>query len=809
MNGTGSAGFGRAQAPLLVVLSAAALAAQLLLVRIFSYTLNHGFVYMAISLGMLGFAVGGLVIAASPRLERLRIETFLPLAAFGFALSLACGLKVFADHSRGIVPAGGLSIFRLSAWPLLMLVPPFFFAGAGIAASLVLPGRGVGGRYALNLVGSAAGCVLAQPLLEAFGAPRALALLGFLCLLAGLPAARGPYRLILGLGLLAALAGLLSDRALPDYRPDDADQYRELEREIERVGAGRPELIHAAWDPVGRIEIHRLPGAFGLIGGRAPLYYYSQDAGAGSFMIGAGQVPEAAADLARGTLYGLGANLRPDGEALVVGVGGGPDLLAILAAGQARLVGVDINAATIAALSGPFAAFLGIADDLESGRLHLEHADGRGYLRRRRQAFDLIQMTGADTYAANPAGASILSESYLYTREAFVDHLAALRPGGILEVTRFGIESRRILNTALAALEERGVERPLDHVVVVAQGPLNQWTSVLVFDRPVTAAEGARIDALCAESAAPAARCFMPAFNAIGFAFDSPLQLAYRPGLGIDRATIDRNLASPGKDLRPVVDDRPYFFQFDRLDGLPWRQVFSTGAFDRHHWGLADYLRVALQIAAVALLLLVAPLMTRRGRGVGARSLLATVLGFAGIGAGFMFLEIVLMQRCALFLGHPNLAIAVVLAMLLVASGLGSALAGRFERWPRALILVAVPGIVAWTLLFVRHAPAWFETRLDGSTVERILALALWLLPLGLLLGLPFPSALAILGRRSPRAAVWAIAVNGFASVTASLAAIPLTMIRGFSASFLVAGAAYLVALAGFLFLPRRAEGEG
>ncbi len=794
--------------PGLLGLSIAALAGQILMVRIFSFTMNHGFVYMAVSLAMLGFGLSGTVLTIFPSLKRRDIGASLQLCSSGFALTLVGTMFVFARFSSSASPDSGLTIFSPLAARLLLLALPFGFAGLGIALALLCQSRGVGVRYAWNLAGSGLGCLVAYPVLTSVGAAGGIFLLAGLVFLAasfGGPRLGRGVMIVLGISFLSIIP--MADELLA-FQPDQADQLADLVRHMENDGlsANDMRLEFSAWDPVGRIEVHSLPGEYGFMNREAPLRFYSQDAGAGSVLLSLAEHPKLRESLTKGTLYGLATRFAQGGDVLVIGIGGAPDLIATLAAGAKSVSAVEINGATVTMVEEDQAKFLGLEEDLRSKRLKLIHADGRGFVRRHPATYDVIQMTGADTYAANPAGASILSEGYLYTKEAFGDYLAALKPGGVLAVTRFGIESARVFNTAYAALKDAGFTNPRNHLAVVAQGNSEFWSTVLMTKDELSDEEIKRLYVLCQEGKKLAKDCWIPAYNAVGFRFDSPLEVTFQPKLPIDLEAMRKKLEGDEWHLEPVTDDRPFFFQFQKREGLGWNDVFTSKSFNKHHWDLPDYLRIAVQVSLVALLLILLPLIKIGFGGAPKKEILCVGIGFVALGTGFMFLEVVLMQRCTLFLGHPNHAIVIVLFALLVFSGLGSLVSAKWP-WSRMLLVtLAILGILVWVWVFRSHSQEWFESRLSLSLSNRAWQLLFWLAPLGLLLGMPFPSFLESLESHCPSLSGWAWGSNSFASVCASLIAIPVAMESGFGFSFTLAMGSYGVALVAIIAFMRLSQ---
>lgn len=787
---------------LLFIISMVTITLQVVQVRIFSYTMNHAFVYMAISLAMVGFGLSGTVISVVPSLRRINPRNGVAGCLALFALTVLLTHMLFARVSDGILPEQGVSVFSITALALISFALPYFFAGTGVALALLSNTSNVGRTYFINLIGSAAGCFAVYPFLPRLGAEGTVIGICAVSALASALGSRARWRALSG-ALFVALAACMyvPEQVLP-FEPDASDQLRAVEAKIEQV-TGEPVVAErgfAVWDPVGKIEIFRFPEPFNLFGTEADSLFFTQDAGAGSVLLGVPGHPEMERALARGTLYGLGTRLRPNAEALIIGLGGGPDLLAALANGAKSVVGVEINRGTLAVLQDEYDEFLGLAD--KSDRLEFVHADGRGYVRRIENRFDVLQMTGADTYAASASSGSMLAENYLYTIEAFGEYLRAVKSDGLIAITRFSHEANKVVTTMVEALKRAGVSNPERHIAVVVQG--RKWRSVITKRSPFTQAELDELDSICAESVQLGPLCTIPAYTPLGFGFDSPMTVVYKPQLaGSNVAALD-SAQIGGYDVTPATDDKPFFFNFKDFREVSIGDLFSKESLDKHQFDLADYLVIVVQIGLISLLLILGPLVFFKLGGQSLSSGGPLLLYFSGIGIGFMFLEIVLMQKCGLFLGHPNYSISTVLFSLLVFSGLGSFFSNFWGASPSRKIALALCGIAIWAMAFAAFSQGLFSQFLHLPIAARIALLVSVIAPLGFCAGMPFPTCLSVVDKRLPHFSPWAMGANGFASVIASLAAIPLSMIVGFSQTLWFAVGAYAMAGIGYALFQRR-----
>jgi hypothetical protein len=477
--------------------------------------------------------------------------------------------------------------------------------------------------------------------------------------------------------------------------------------------------------------------------------------------------------------------LRPE-RVLVIGAGGGVDVLAAVRNGARHVDAVEVNPLVAELASRRYADFSGRLFQRDDVTLHV--AEGRSFVSRGDDRWDLIQVSLIDTWAASAAGAFSLTESYLYTVESFEEALGHLDEDGVLTVTRWlwspPRETLRLCAVARRALQELGAEAPERHLVVLASDRLG---TLLVKRTPFEPGELSRLAGVARR------RGFRFVFLPPPSALDNPFT---------------RYLRSPEAfaegyryDLSPATDDSPFFFQFTRWRDLLGAREAGDEATPLLLSGRLVMLAMLVQAGVLSLLLLVLPLVIGRRRGAAGRSphRLRAVLYFFLIGVAFMLLEISLMQRFTLFLGSPVLSVAAVLAALLIAAGVGAATAGRLGAPGRRLEAVFA-AIVLGALAAAWGLPALFDLALGLPLAGRLLVALAVLLPLGFVLGMPFPAALAGLGRDEDDARIvaWAWAANGCGSVLGPILGVLVAIDVGFTAVMAVAAAGYAVALAVF-----------
>ncbi len=247
--------------------------------------------------------------------------------------------------------------------------------------------------------------------------------------------------------------------------------------------------------------------------------------------------------------------LRPGAKTLIIGPGGGWDVSRSISSGSKDVTAVEIN--PIIANTVMREKFRKMSRDLYfRPEVHIFVEDGRSFVRRSTEKYQVLQATLVDTWASTAAGAFALSENNLYTTDAFRDYLKHLTDDGLMVFTRWGFdpprESLRLISLAMTALTDLGETEPWKHVMVVREDAKNLagWgaqDTVVIFRKPVSPDDITR------------ARQAMS---------QGQLQLLYMPGdepvnpFGqLLRSPDPRKFwASYAYDVSPVGDDRPFFF---------------------------------------------------------------------------------------------------------------------------------------------------------------------------------------------------------------------------------------------------------
>ena len=746
--------------------SLATLMLELTLTRLFSATMFYHFAFLAISLALFGSGASGVfVYLARPRLDDGRTAWLMAIACALFAASTVAALFVILAHPLSPF-SPGLGILLSLAWIYGAAALPFFFAGCVITLAISAWTREINRLYLFDLAGAALGCLLLVPALGTLGAIDSVLLVALLASLAGWLLSGRRFTL----ALVAAAAALIAwNRITP---------FVELR---EAKGLSEEPVVFSRWNSFSRVTVTSTPDPDRL------LLYIDADA-ATIIHKDASDLKRHAAE--RDRIESLAYQTRHRDKVLIIGPGAGVDVIVARLHGARDVTAVEVNPLVARGVmsSEPFRTFSGRLYEQPGVRLVVD--EGRSFLRRSEESYDLVLGTMVDTWAATAAGAFALTENNLYTREAFRDYFARLAPGGVLSLTRWyqtpPDQLLRILSLGRVVLAERGVRDPRQHFIVVRGkqegGQPLATSTVLLKAEPFSEDEIAGAEAFA---------------ERLGF------EVLYTPRTRPDNDLV-RLVSAPDpeafwnafeSDVSPPTDNRPFFFQSAR-PGQVFSKRWSRGEWRRTNLGTLVLFGVVGISALVVALFILGPLVLARRRVAETRGRLAFLLYFAALGTGFIVVEVVLVQKCVLFLGHPVYALTVVLFAVLLWSAVGSWLAGRVsdEDAPRALrtMLLAVAGLVV--LAAFGLAPIFYGL-VQLATPLRILITVLALCPLGLALGMPMPTGIRLLAGRAPELVPWAWGVNGAASVLGSVGAVALAMRWGFDIALLTAALLYVAAV--------------
>jgi hypothetical protein len=798
------------------LVSAALLMTELALTRIFSVTMYYHFAFLAISIALFGLSASGVYIYLARRLlSRWIAGAVLAVHALAYGVVTTVSLAVLVRLRVGLNYSLHNLVLMLAIYALAAL--PFFAGGSVLSLAISRLSARINLVYAADLGGAALGCLVLLPLLNDLGAPGvifATAIFGALAAICFTPRT-GRRRFGAAAAAIVLAASVAHVAGLVTFDVADTKGH---------VG---DRVVFSKWNSFSRIAVYdRQHGDWSL----SPAYkgllpetrFMDIDSAASTPILRFhGDVKEAEylryeltalayrvverrrdATVVR-TAQGDQAGPQEAGDftALVIGPGGGRDLLSALVFGAGRVDGVEINPIIANdVMQGRFRDFSG--DLYENPRVRIFVEDGRSFVRRSRDKYDVIQASLVDTWAATAAGAYTLTENTLYTVEAFDDYLDHLEPDGILTITRWVFDGLRLVSLAQEACAHRGWDAA-SRLMIVQQGKV---ATFLLKKSPFLPDETHSL----VETAGALGFTVLYAPSAGNSRAVAPATIASRPvgpgpkdpGPAVQSNDYARLILAANRlqfyatyplDIRPTTDDRPFFFHTTKLKDQ------TSVAFGRAMLfgnGLSA-LMTLMAISGVLVVLFVLGPLALTGRDLLGSRWAGWLVYFGLLGAGFMLIEVALLQRFVLLLGHPVYSLTVTLFSLLVGGGLGSFASRRFpDNRLRRRVLFALGGIVTVAVLGAVALPALVAAGIAGPLPGRIAGTAALLVPAGVLMGIPLPAGIRMLSASRAELIPWVWAMNGALSVVGATVAVFIAMNWGFSATLLAGAGCYVLAAA-------------
>ena len=775
------------------LLSLAIIAFQLVLMQILSITQWYHFAYMVISVAMLGFGFSGTVLAIARQWFLKRAETAIPLLMILSGLTMAIVIPV----TQSLL--GGFDMYLLfvdtsQIWFLVvtyfMYLIPFFLAALAIGLIFVKYVENIGTIYFANLIGSGLGGIVAIAVLWTFFPNQLPGIIALFPITAGLllitPIYRQSFIVLSSLSVMVSLFFIIRpvDLTVSEYK--SVSYAMDLPRAVverERVSP------HGLVQVISSDALRHAPGLSLAFTGEIPVRkaVFNNGEWFGPLV---SWTRDDTTHLMDYSTTVLPFNIRDRDNVMVLNAGTGTDVSLALTQNAQHVTAVEPNIPVMSILLHEYAA------DIDSLFQHpavsVQTMEPRTYLKITRERYDLITLPTIDAFGGT-AGLYALQEQYLLTREAFSEMWHRLSPGGMISVTSWMDYPVRnplkILATLVEVLEREGVETIGDHLIAI-----RSWGTVSFFVKrsPLDRDEIDAIRAFCRE-----------------MFFDPVIVPDLEEGERTryndieDRSFfeyVDEILTSEREQLfrdydfhlRPASDNRPYFSQFLRWESLPHlRRLFGDRVVPFLEVGYLIVAVTFIQIFAAAVVLILLPLFRIGFRGTGK---MWTVLYFSGLGLGFMFIEIVLIQRFILYLGHPIYSAAAVITALLICSGAGSYVSSRFNANKR--ILRRAAGIVAgFTLLYIIILPFLLDWTIGLPLIVKGFLSFIIIAPPAFFMGMPFPLGLRYVSSLNESHVPWAWGINGCMSVVSTALATIIAVEFGFVAVMLCAAAAYGVAM--------------
>ncbi len=791
------------------LISISSLAYEILLMRLFSIIQWHHFAYMIISLALLGYGMSGTLVSIAQRhlLPRFKLVYFSCLFLFGLS-SIACFLiaQNLPFNAEEIFWDGWQAFYLLLIFLLLAL--PFFFAATAICLALLRFPDLVSRIYAVDLFGAGAGSLGIILLLYGVFPLPALVIISLIGLLATLVSCWELHLINKKWLILVISFSMLLLVMTPLVFKLNISPYKGLSKIL---NINDTKIITELSSPLGLISVvasdkipfRHVPG-LSFNATHEPLEQLAVFTDADNMTV-ITQKPAHLEQLAYldQTSSALPFHLNKPNKILIVGAGGGTDILQANYHKTPEIDAVELNPQLIELVDNQFNQFTGGLYQQE--HINLYQGDARDYLTRTQQHYDLIQLALIDAFNASTSGLYALNESYLYTIEALQLYLQHLKADGYLAITRWikipPRDTLKIFVTAIDALKQSRIKSPEQQLMLIRSW---QTSTLIVKNGIFTFEELNQAQTFCEQRS-----------------FD----IVYAPGLSTTEIKHYNQLRQPifysatqallsdqrasfmeryKFNLKPATNDRPYFHQFFKWSALPeMLKLRHKGGISLLESGYIIFITTLLIAVLTSVVLILAPFGFFRHQSAPNNYKIKrfnVIFYFLAIGLAFLFIEIAFLQKFILFLHHPIYSVATTLTAFLIFAGLGSYCSGQLVKLKsrQQILQLSVISITLVSLSYLFILQFLFAFLITTPTSLKIVITILLIAPLAFFMGMPFPLAIDSLLQHEKSLIPWAWGINGCASVISAVLASLLAIHFGFTAVIVLAMLLYLSIL--FIF---------
>ncbi|HYY40141.1 MAG TPA: hypothetical protein VE692_02725 [Nitrososphaera sp.] len=748
--------------------SLSGLVLEVSITRIFSAAIWYHFAFVAVSVALVGLGASGLLV--QHRVKKLKGRWAENLTIFS-----AWGIIIFIPITLFVMHALASQVIYLPLFMILFSVP-FFFIGTTISAAFSAFGSVAGRLYAADLVGASAGALLVVLFLVLTGGEGTTLIVGLIAAICSTIfswIARNRRKVVVSF-LFVAFAGslILVNYATQIFAiPTDPTAQKDLPKYLREHPGSK--IVKTQWNSFSRIDV--VEGGIGNEGLVAKIFI---DGGAGTNIISWDGNAQSRQELSTWMQY-LPFKIMQDPKVLVIGSGGGRDVVAALVSGSKDVTSVELNPIIYETVKG-YGDRAGNVYSHEYVRSHVD--EGRSFITRSSEKYDIIYVPFVDTWASVSSGGLSVSENFLYTVEGFQQYYNHLTDRGKIVTVRWLIDAPRFITTYAKLLEQNGIpqDQLYRHIIMVTSDSYTQDPSVtmVIFSKsPFTDEE---------------IRFFSNSFSQYDYKpilIPGQIMREPYPALLNGGLSLQQFYDLFNTKVYPVTDDNPYFLSFEKPLPAAVEGLLYAG------------------IAIVAFFLLIPFAWIRRERGVGkdkSELRIATVIPyFAALGMGFILIELALLQKLILLLGNPTMTFAILLFTLLISSGSGSLISSRIAKNSMKNLVFVIAGIAILGISYlVLLSPIIYSTIAEPFELKAAVSIAV-LAPIGFLMGMPLPTGIRLLKAHLPEYIPWMWAVNGAFSVLGAVLAIALGIMYGSSRAMMLGILVYLIAL-GISFVSKK-----
>ena len=770
------------------LISFTSLVLEITLTRLLSVIALYHLAFFAVSIAMLGMTAGAVIVYLKPTwFSPDKVDHSIAKACLAFAIITPCSL-FYLTRLPVVTEITAQNILNLIQLTIACLIP-FCCSGIAITAVLTKHKLPIGRLYASDLAGASLGCLFVLGASQIMTAPSLIIVSGFIGALATVSFAwpfgrfglRQVTALTLGIIALLALFNIGTPYGLQPLfvkgRYDDPQTH-----------------VVDKWNSFSRVVVYEQqnqPPALWGAGTGAPAqdvlqYYADIDGGAGTSISEFKSLKDI--DYLRYDISNLVHYVRPAGSVCIIGSGGGRDSQSAILFGHKDITAIDVNPIFINLLQTKFRDFAGIA-----GRdgVKLVADEARSYIARTEEKYSVIQMSLVDTWAASAAGAFTLSENGLYTTEAWQTFYNHLTDDGVFTASRHYMaatldETGRMVSLASATLLQNGVKEPSKHIAVMAKG----WISTLLMSKqPFSAEDVSQLRKIGSQMG----------FDVLILP-DEPPQNKILGGMLSAKSVTELKAAMAAQPLnfQPPTDENPYFFNMLRLNHLEVINWSDKGILAGNISATYTLTILILILILISIIVIIGPLAIRSRFSKGTKQgkiLWSGALYFALIGAGFMFVEMGLIQRLSVFLGNPLYGLGVLLFTIIASAGIGSFFSDRLPLVRRPWIII-YPVCVVMLILAMRFVMPLLGSSMASAPIILKIVVSIGIIaPLGVLMGVCFPTGMRLVRLRRGSDTPWYWALNGTFGVLCSALAVFVSIYLSISASLYIGVACYAAIL--------------
>ncbi len=752
------------------LVSLSILCLEVILTRMFSLTFWYHFGFIILSVALFGIGFGGLLVFFTNRF----LKSFAPITLMTASILLAVSIPIVLIGINQIplemneVAASALQKGYLTHFLMLLLVP--FILGGYIFSFLFTNYKeNINKIYFFDLIGGGIGCFFALIVFPHNG-PMIVSVIisGIVIIAAALFVYEKHWIFSIAVLLFIAL---------------DIYIYYPMVKNVEiRISGDKRHLEYLGvkkfsdWDNFAYVAVHERPsGSWAVTADYSCFTYLYPVARTNDF--------SEFKRILSVHYYPYLIKEKPQ-DVGIVGVGAGKDVLLALAAGAKEIRGAEFNATIYHLFHDVYSRKIGNIGHFSN--VDVEFQEGRFFIRSSDRKYDVLIFDNSISQVAVSSGSFTLAESYLFTVEGMMDYISHLKPGGVIYLSNPYTDGPRFVTLIREAFHRMHREKEFGQSVMIFEEPASyRKCKILIKNGLFTEKESAKLIAYA---------------RSIGQILEySPyVKSGTREERLVRADDINREYALNDTEIRPSTDDWPFFSQRVKPQFLS----FSKGVDAVRFFYPQPFLllkEVTGQVVFYCILFLIAPLIFLNLKGF--KKLphkVASIIYFASLGLGFMLLEVVMMQKYTLILGHPIFAFAVVLSSLLISSGIGSMFSHRYQS-PKKAILIGLAGIVATTVFSYLFILLLGGAMTGWLLFIRILFIVALIAPTGFFMGFMMPSGIRVISESEEGDTIpWMWSVNGVFSVLASFVAIYVSVLFGYTLVFILGIAVYTLGTAVF-----------